>query len=168
MQKILVIGCGGAGKSTFAKHYAELAQLPLIHLDAHYWQSGWVEPDKAKWQAQVRELLAGERWIMDGNFGNTLPLRVQACDTVIFFDLPRWLCMWRVLKRRIRYHGGTRPDMGAGCNERLDWDFLRWIWNYPKKARPKVLQQLQTVAGQKRVLIVRSQREVDALLKNAK
>src|SRR5690349_3028678 len=87
MKKILVIGSGGAGKSTFAKQLSAILHLEVLHLDALYWQAGWVETPKPEWKQRVTELLAGDAWIMDGNYSGTLDIRMQACDTVIFLDL---------------------------------------------------------------------------------
>lgn len=113
MKRVLVIGCGGAGKSTFARQLGARLQLPVIHLDAHYWRPGWVEPSKSEWATTVDGLLAGEAWVMDGNYGGTLPTRLAVCDCVVFIDLPRWLCIWRVLRRALRYRGETRRTWAA-------------------------------------------------------
>ena len=136
MQKILVIGSGGAGKSTFSAKLGVQLGLPVLHLDAYFWRAGWVEPDKDEWRQTVERLTAKEAWIMDGNYGGTLDIRLAACDTVIFLDMPRYLCLWRILRRRLRFHGQTRPDMAAGCGEHLTWEFIRYVWHYPTARRP--------------------------------
>jgi adenylate kinase family enzyme len=168
MKKVLVIGSGGAGKSTFAARLAARTGLPLIHLDAVYWRPGWVETPKDAWRQSVERLVSEEAWLMDGNFGGTLELRLAACDTVIFLDLPRALCLWRVLLRRLRFLGRTRPDMSPGCPERLTWEFLQWIWTYPSARRPKLLARLEALRGEKNVVVLRSRREVEAFLVSAK
>src|SRR5688500_12440346 len=122
MQRILVIGSGGAGKSTFAAELARRLALPLIHLDALYWKSEWTPTPKDKWARLVAKAAAGERWIMDGNYGGTLDLRLGYCDAVVFLDMPRLLCLWRVVRRSIRFHGRSRPEMSDGCPERLSWE----------------------------------------------
>lgn len=165
MKRVLVIGCGGAGKSTFARQLGARLQLPVIHLDAHYWRPGWVEPSKSEWATTVDGLLAGEAWVMDGNYGGTLPTRLAVCDCVVFIDLPRWLCIWRVLRRALRYRGETRPDMGRGCPERLNGEFLRWVWNYPGRTRPGVLRLLVDETQDKRVIHLRSARKVESFLR---
>jgi len=106
MRRVLVIGSGGAGKSTFARRLAQCAGLPLIHLDAIYWKPGWLETPKEEWTQVVESLLAGERWVMDGNYGGTLEQRLASCDTVVFLDLPRSLCLWRAAVRWVRFRGG--------------------------------------------------------------
>ncbi|MGH9842177.1 MAG: hypothetical protein ACREEM_25785 [Blastocatellia bacterium] len=113
MRKVLVIGSGGAGKSTFAKCLGERLHIEVIHLDMLYWNPGWIETPKAEWLRAVEELVKRDAWIMDGNYSGTLDLRLKACDTVIFLDLPRLTCLWRVLKRVVQYRGRRRPDMIA-------------------------------------------------------
>lgn len=165
MQRILVIGSGGAGKSTFAAQLAQRTGLPLVYLDRHYWRAGWIEPSQDEWLATVDELVAGERWIMDGNFGGTMKRRLAACDTVVFLDVSRWLCLWRVVARRLRHRGVARPDMTPGCHERLDASFLAWIFNYPQRSRPKVLRRLAGLRPDQRAVVLRSGREVEEFLR---
>ncbi len=87
-QRILVIGCGGAGKSAFAREMGRRTNLPVVHLDRLYWRPGWVKTEATEWNRVVKEALSADQWIMDGNYGGTLSLRFQACDAVVFLDLP--------------------------------------------------------------------------------
>lgn len=160
MQRVLVIGPGGAGKSYFAKQLAARTGLPVTHLDALYWSSGWVAQAREAWRAQVGEVVASDRWILDGNYGGTLDLRLAACDTVVFLDLPRWVCLRRVLGRWWSYRGQSRPDMRPGCPERLTWEFLYWIWTYPMARRPAILQRLGEAESTVQVVRLRSVRMV--------
>lgn len=126
----------------------------MIHLDAEHWRSGWAEPPTHEWEARVLELAAGDRWIMDGNYGGTMEPRFAAADTIIMLDLPRRTCLWRVVWRRIRYHRQSRPDMADGCYEQLDWGFLKWVWRYPRDHRPGILARLRELEAEKRVVIL--------------
>ncbi|HLA63447.1 MAG TPA: DNA topology modulation protein [Rhodothermales bacterium] len=164
MRRVLLIGSSGAGKSTLARQMGERLGLPVVHLDACYWQAGWQEPPREAWEASLRGLLAAPAWVMDGNYGGTLGLRLASADTVVFLDLPRVLCLARVLRRIVRYHGRTRPDMAAGCPEHLDWAFLRWIWGYPRTQRPGVLDRLARVEPETRVVVLRSRAAVRRFL----
>ncbi|MHB8756877.1 MAG: P-loop NTPase family protein, partial [Bacillota bacterium] len=138
MKKVLIIGPSGAGKSTLAKRLGSLLGLEIIHLDALYWKPGWVATPRDEWHALQQGLLARDSWLIDGNYGSTMELRLPAADTVIFMDFPRWLCLWRVFKRRLRYRGRTRSDIGPGCPEQIDWEFFKWVWRFPAVERPRI------------------------------
>ena len=165
MRKIIVIGSGGAGKSTFSRRLGERLGLPVIHLDQLYWRPNWVEPPKEEWAETIRELLNGDSWIMDGNYGGTREMRLQACDAVIFLDLPRYVCLYRVLKRAFQYRGKTRPDMADGCNEKIDLEFALWVWNYPNSSGRKLLAELSEIS-EKKIVVLRSTHEVEAFLQD--
>lgn len=165
MKRVLVLGCSGSGKSTFSKQLAERSGLPIVHLDSLYWKSGWVESTVEEWNAITAELIQQDTYIMDGNYSRTLAQRLQAADTVFFFDFSRYRCIYRVIKRRIQNHGQTREDMAEGCLEKIDWEFIMWIWNFKARSRAKVLSSLAEVQGEKEVYIFRNPREVRAYLK---
>lgn len=164
MKRVLVIGSGGAGKSTLARRLADRTGLPLVHLDALYWMSGWRAPPKQEWARTVGHLVRQDAWVMDGNYGGTLDRRLAASDTVIFLDLSRWICLRRAVKRRIQFHRRSRPDRAEGCSEQLSWEFLRWIWNYPKEQRPRLLTKLGELAREKTIVVLRSPAEVERFL----
>lgn len=164
MRRILVIGSGGAGKSTLSRRLGERLGLEVLHLDVFYWRPGWVETPKDEWRRKVEELCAREAWVMDGNFSGTLDVRLAACDTAVFLDLPRAVCLWRVLKRLVTYRNATRPDMAEGCGEKFDPKFLHWVWTYPSRTRPKILARLDEFAAGKRVVRLRSDAEVEKFL----
>ncbi|MEW6125739.1 MAG: DNA topology modulation protein [Acidobacteriota bacterium] len=168
MNKILIIGSGGAGKSTFARQLSKILQIEVIHLDSLYWQAGWVEMPKPEWKRLLAELLMRDAWIMDGNYSGTLELRIEACDTIIFLDIAPLICLWRIFKRWARYRNQRRPDMAEGCLEKLSFEFIVWILNYRNRTRPKVIKVLQEKAVDKNVLWLRSTREVEKFLEGAK
>lgn len=165
MKKILVIGSGGAGKSTFSRHLGEKLGIPVVHLDKLFWRPNWGRTPEDEWIEIVRRETARDEWIMDGNFGGTREMRMQACDTVIFLDMPRWLCMYRILKRSFIYRRDTRPDMAEGCRERFDLEFMLWVWNYPRRSRKRVEAELERFR-QKKVVILRSKLDVDQFLRS--
>jgi adenylate kinase family enzyme len=99
---------------------------------------------------------------MDGNYTGTIDVRLAHADTVILLNLPRWRCLCRVVARRIMYHGQTRPDMGSGCPEQLTWEFLRFIWHYPKRV-PALKARLADLPD-KHIIVLNSPTEVDAFL----
>ncbi len=164
MQRILIIGSGGSGKSTLARRLGAALGLPVIHLDAHFWTSGWVSLPLDEWEEKVRHLVAGEFWVMDGNYSGTFHTRFPAADTIVFLDIPRWLCLWRVIARRIRYRGASRPDMAEGCPEKLEAEFIWWILSFPERRRPGILKKLQALEGEKRIVILRSKHAIEDFL----
>ena len=166
MKRVLVVGSGGAGKSTFSRKLGEVTGIEVVHLDSVFWRPNWEATPKHEWETTVCELVRGESWIMDGNFGGTRQIRVRASDTVILLDIPRHVCLYRVLKRAIKFRGGSRPDMAAGCNEKVDLEFLRWIWNYPHRGRERVFKEMAEYP-EKRFIVLRSAQEVDDFLREA-
>src|SRR5947209_11376111 len=167
MRRIMIVGSGWAGKSTFARRLGALLEIPVIYLDVEHWRPGWVEPPKDEWRRKVEELIAGDEWVIDGNYSGTLDVRLDACDTAIFLDLPRAVCVWRVLKRALTFRNATRPDMAEGCREKIDFAFLWWIWSYPSRTRPKVLKRLGQHGPGRKVVRLRSRAEVEEFLSGA-
>ena len=158
-----MIGSGGSGKTTLARRIAARLNIELIHLDSLYWRPGWVETPKAEWLKILEEIVERDTWIMDGNYSGTLELRIRACDSVIFLDMPRRICLWRVAKRLLLNWNKTRPDMADNCRERFNPGFMLWIWGYRKRTRPKVLAMLRQSPG-KNIVVLRSQREIEEFL----
>ena len=164
MKRILVIGSSGAGKSTFSRRLGEITGLPVIHLDVLFWNPNWVETPKDEWSKKVETALQGEEWIMDGNFSGTMEMRLPACDTVIFLDMPRAVCVYRILKRVVTYQKESRPDMAEGCGEEFDWKFTKWVWNYPKRSKPKVEALLQRFENEKTIIRLKSKKEIESFI----
>ena len=140
MQRITIIGSGGSGKSTLAVRLGSLLQLPVHHLDSLYWKPGWVETERSKWVVIQQSLVDTGSWIIDGNYGGTIDIRLEASDTVIFLDMNRFTCLFRAIKRTLKHFGKHRSDMGDGCNERFDFNFVRWIYGFPKKKKPEIIE----------------------------
>ena len=152
MRRVLILGSPGAGKSTLARKLATRTGLPLIHLDQLFWRPSWTEAPPEEWHKQLAAALAQDAWIIDGNYGNTVEMRLARADTAILLDFPRWLCLLRTFKRVALGWGRVRPDMPAGCPEHFDPEFLRFIWNFRKKQRLKLLSALQRFPGRKIVM----------------
>ncbi len=163
MKRVAIIGSGGAGKTTLAHALGEKTGLPVVHLDRLYWNAGWVETPHDEWLGRQNSFLAQDCWIVDGNYGSTMDVRLAAADTVIFLDLPRLRCLWRIFKRRLKYHNRSRPDMTEDCPERLTGEFLRFVWTYPETRRPVILDKLRGLEG-KQVIRLQSVREVEIFL----
>lgn len=157
----MIIGCGGAGKSTLARTIGEILEMPVIHLDQAYWKPNWEERDKQEWARIVTTLADQEEWILDGNYGGTMDIRLQRADTVLFLDRSRWLCVYQVLKRWWQTRGRTRSDMAEGCAERFSFPFLHYVFFYNKTRRPGILKKLNALSSKQTVFRLRSQREIE-------
>lgn len=164
MERIMIIGCGGSGKSTLARQLGEKLGLPVVHLDKLFWRAGWEHISREEFDELHREALMGERWIMDGNFDRTMAERIRYCDTVIYLDFSRVACLMGVVKRILTSYGTVRPDMGEGCPERIDWEFLQWVWNFNKNKRKKNYRLLNETEGIEKS-VLKNRRAVKRFLK---
>ncbi len=165
MNRVMILGSAGSGKSTLSRKLSSILDLPVIHLDKYYWKPNWVPTPAEEWDRVVEELTMTEQWIIDGNYSRTLDLRISRADVVIYLDMPRWLCMYRIVKRRVMYHRKSRPDMNEGCPEKLDVEFIKWVWNYRTRSRTKTIEKLERSKNQTEIIIARNRKEVNELLK---
>lgn len=166
MEKVMIIGCAGAGKSTLARQlHEQRPQLPLLHLDQFYWQANWVEPPHEKWEKKLATLVKQPRWIMDGNYGRTMNLRFAQADTIIFLNYATSTCLYRVLRRTWQHLGQRRADMPEACLERFDLNFLHYVATFNWRRRRQLLQRLHNLPQQKKVFILHNDREVKQFIK---
>ena len=160
MERVMIIGCGGAGKSTLARQLGEKTGLPVVHLDQIYWSPGnWQHLEKEEFDSLLSIELEKPRWILDGNFNRTMEMRLERCDTVIYLDFNRFTCILGWLKRVITNWGTARPDMAPGCKEWFDPEFAKWLWNFNKQNRNRYLKLLAEQTD-KKVYILRNRRQV--------
>ncbi len=136
VDRIAVIGCGGSGKSCLARSLGSLLAITPVHLDGLYYDQDWKSLDKEQFAALQRDLVAAPRWIIDGNYASSLPIRLQAADTVIFLDLPGLTCLWGIAQRRLRHRAGQHKDIGV--YDRITWNFVRYILGYRRQMAPRV------------------------------
>jgi adenylate kinase family enzyme len=160
VKKVAIIGSGGSGKSTLATRLGKALDIPVYHLDRLFWQPGWRETPRDEWRALQERICAQPQWIIDGNYSGTLDIRLAACDTVVWLDLPTAVCLASTLRRILRYRGRTRPDMGEGCPEQFDWAFLRWIASFRRQARPRIVRKLGELPATTEVVVLTSRREM--------
>jgi adenylate kinase family enzyme len=162
-RRVVVTGLAGSGKSTFALALAAKTGLPVIHLDVHFWKPGWVEPSEAEWREKQRDLLGGDAWIADGNYRETLDLRLERADTVVVLDLPWWRCSGRALVRGFRM-----PDeLPEGCDYprwrrlRDEWRLAARIWR-GRRFEPAQEREIIAEHGRHAVVhVLRSERAVN-------
>lgn len=164
MERILILGNSGSGKSTLARRMGEILAIPPTHIDRLHWRPGWTEAPEAEREGRLDAIMAGDRWIIDGNYSATLGARLRRCDTVVLLDVPRLVCLVRIVGRWAAYRGRTRPDMGEGCPEKVDWEFIRWVWTWPRRSRPRVLKLLEEAGSHVTVHRLRRPGEVEAFV----
>jgi adenylate kinase family enzyme len=167
-RRVVVTGMPGSGKSTFSRALSAKTGLPVIHLDLHYWKPGWARPLDDEWRKKQRNLLAGNAWIADGNYHETLDLRLERADTVVVLDTPWWVCAGRAFVRGVRRPVGTvMPD---GCDDsvirrlRDEWRAV-WVNWRDRRNEPERERAIISEHGQHAVLhTLRSKRAAQAFL----
>lgn len=154
MERIAIVGCGGSGKSRLARVLGARLGITPVHLDALYYDKDWQPLDQETFASLQRDLVAAPRWIIDGNYASTLPIRLEAADTVIFLDLPGWACLWGIAARRLRHGGGQHQAIGV--YDRITWGFIRYILGYRKNMAPRVRALIASHARHAQVTVLRS------------
>jgi adenylate kinase family enzyme len=162
VRRVAVIGSGGAGKSTLARALGERLGIEVVHLDRLYWRPGWIPTPNEEWRALQAELVERESWIIDGNYGGTLDVRLGAADAVVFLDFPRRTTVPAVLRRWWRHRG--HDVQAPGCAERLDGTFVRWVWNYRRDSRPRALAAIAAHARHAQVVTLTTRAAVRRFL----
>ncbi len=159
MQKVIVIGCPGSGKSTFAKALHHATGLPLHHLDMMKWNADGTNVSKETFMERLHQALNQESWIIDGNYGSTMELRMRLCDTVFFLDYPTEVCLAGIRDRK----GKKRTDIPCATLEDKDLEFVEFIKNYNSVSRPAVMELLRRYSH-KHIIIFENRNEADGFL----
>jgi adenylate kinase family enzyme len=168
MRRITIVGSSGSGKSTLARQLAALLNLKVIHLDALFWRAGWVEQPRAEFLARQRAALQMDQWVVEGNYHHhTLAARLSAADTIVFLDFPWYQCLWNALRRHWHYRNRIRPDIPAGCSEKLSPQLLWRICRFGRDQRPQLVRELVALEREKRVIRITSPAAVRHFLQQA-
>ena len=160
MKKVIVIGCPGSGKSVFSRTLHDITGLPLYHLDMINWHEDKSTLSREELIEKINEIGATDKWIMDGNYGGTMELRMSLCDTIVFLDYPTDVCLEGIMARR----GTQRPDMPWQDSNDLDEEFVDSVKNYYSQNRPTVLDRIK-IFSDKKIFIFKSSPEADDFLK---
>jgi adenylate kinase family enzyme len=166
-RRVVVTGMAGSGKSSFSRSLAAKTGLPVIHLDVQFWKPGWIAPSENEWREKQRGLLAGDAWIVDGNYHETLDLRLERADTIVFLDTHWLVCAERAFRRGLRKPVGEMPE---GCDDSA-WRRLRDEWRIAvhiclnRNSEPKREHDIISQHGQHAALhVLRSKREAKEFL----
>jgi adenylate kinase family enzyme len=163
--RILVVGCSGGGKSTLSQKIAKQFGLVYVSIDRDVlWLPDWKQRGKTEQRNIIAEKILGERWIMDGTNPSTFDIRLPRTDIVVWVRMPRLLCLWGAISRWLKWIGRTRPEMAPGCPEKVDWEFLQFIWTFEEKFAPRVIAGLAEHGSNVPVLQLMSRRQMRELL----
>ncbi len=163
MQKIMIIGSPGSGKSTLSFKLKEKLKIDIIHLDKIFWRDNWTSISREEFKELLKKELLKDEWIIEGNYRDTIPLRLKYADTVIFLDFLTIVCLMSALKRILKFYGKTRPEMGDNCPEKFDFEFIKYIIDFRKNNRKKLYDLLNDTKDLK-IIILKSRREVRKFL----
>jgi len=165
VERIAVIGCGGAGKTTLARGLGHLLGLPVVHIDAHYRLDAGgrrAESSAEEWAQRHRELVVADTWVIDGMKLGVLPDRLAYADTVIYLDVSTWACLSGIVRRRLRFRGRCVPELGV--YDRISWEFIQWICSFRRRQRPMILEMLAAYDGT--LVVLQRRHEVGRFLRD--
>lgn len=156
MKKVAIVGCGGSGKSYLARKLGEILDAPITHLDTVFFDEDWNPLPMEDFAAAQRDLVAQPTWVIDGNYNSTLPVRLEACDTMVLMDVSTPAALWGILARQIRYGAGHK---GNGVHNRIHWGVIKYVATYRRKMRPRVMAKIEEFASSHaEVVLLRSRR----------
>lgn len=164
MKRITITGNAGSGKSYLSIELAKMLNLPIYHLDKYYWKPNWIKGDPEEFLEKLYELCDKEEWIIEGSYIRFLEPRFFHADTIIFLDLPRWLCLYQVFKRLILHRGNVTATAPLECPERFSFEFIRWVWNFKKRNNKYITILLDTYSESKKIYILRSKKDIQTFL----
>ncbi|MBP2003355.1 hypothetical protein [Halobacillus andaensis] len=164
--RIAILGSAGSGKSTLAKNLGSILNIEVVHIDQLFWKPGWLQSTQEELLTKQEIHLQKQSWIIEGNYSTVWEDRLQAADTVIFLDMNRFLCTYRVLNRWMKYRGRTREDLAEDCPERMTMEFIRYVWQFPEKKRDKIYRTTLQQNDHAQILIFKNRKAIHHFLQH--
>lgn len=161
--RVLVLGRCGAGKSWMAEQIAARISSPVIHLDNAFWQPGWTLPDKRVWECWMAATVAGEKWVMDGNYLSSLAIRAQRADIIIFLEISIWMSLFRYLRRVFVARRMPGVEVPNGCADIISWRMLKSVLLFSTREKPRILEIVRPHA---RFICLRSSVDIENFLRS--
>jgi adenylate kinase family enzyme len=163
IKRIAIIGNAGSGKSTLTQKLHKILHLPVYHLDKYFWKPNWVHPNPDEYKKIHDQLCDQDAWIMDGMNLRVLEYRIGRADIIVFLDIPRYRCFWRIFKRLITNYGKVTASNAPQCPEKVSWQFikfLKWVWDFNKRYPPRIMELLHAAKG-KEFYVFTTNQEID-------
>lgn len=162
LDRVIVIGCSGGGKTTLSRKLAEAFNLEYLSLDRDVrWLSGWKEREQSEQRAIIAQLVERDRWVFDGSGASTFDLRLPRADIILWVGVPRYVALIGLTRRVIKNFGRVRPYMSAGCPEKFpDREFLSYIWNFEKSYAPRFVKNIDLYGPNVPTVVLRSHQEM--------
>jgi adenylate kinase family enzyme len=166
MNKISVIGSPGAGKSTFSKSLSKVINVRIYHLDRIFWKPGWIQITREQLMEKVKDVFKNDQWIIDGNYQNTLDIRIEESDVIFFLDYSLITCLIGICKRRFEFKNKKRDDLTEGCDEKLDLAFFWYVVMFRIRQRSMIYRKLSEYKGGEKLVIFKNRRQAKRYLDN--
>lgn len=164
--KIAILGYSGCGKSTLAKYLQAYYHIPLLYLDTVQFVANWKERDREEAISIVAKFMENQDWIIDGNYTSLLQAeRLEQADHIIYMAFSRWNCLFRAYRRYRRNKNTSRESMAAGCDEKMDFEFIWWILY--KGRTPEKKHYYDAILNKycEKSIVLKNQRELDNFMK---
>ena len=163
MEKIVIIGSPGSGKSTLARKLGRKLHIKVVHLDRIFWQPGWEKKPLDTRREILLHLVLEKQWIIEGTYLDSSEPRFWAADTIIFLDIPSFICLQRIIKQHYKSQGHPRHDLKEGCEDKLNLIRILKVLGFPFRGRRTLIQKLNNYES-KQIIWLRSNKEVEGFL----